>query len=234
MSPASCDVILAAGGSGSRFGGPVNKVLIRIGGIPVLQYSLDLFGTHPAVRHVVIPCRPADRQAIAALAAAWETAHGLPPGTTILLAEGGETRRDSVYNALLLCREPLVLIHDGARPFATRAMADACLEALKTYPAVSTGVVSKDTVKIVNEAGEVTQTTDRRLTRLIQTPQGFLRRELQAAHERFRDVPVTDDCSLMELAGYPVKIVEGSYANKKITTPDDVATFPGVQPGTAE
>ena len=222
MSTHSCDVILAAGGSGSRFGGPVNKVLAELKGVPVLRYSLDLFGTHPAVRRVIIPCRPADRDAIEALAADWRGSHDGVPAAEILLTDGGPTRQASVYNALLLCREPLVLIHDGARPFASAAMIDACLAALETYPAVSTAVPSKDTVKLINEAGEVVQTTDRRLTVLIQTPQGFRRRDLLEAHERFRDVPVTDDCSLMELAGRPVKTVAGSYENVKITTPEDL------------
>ncbi len=222
MSTHSCDVILAAGGSGSRFGGPVNKVLAELRGVPVLRYSLDLFGTHPAVRRIIIPCRPADRDAIEALAADWRGSHDGVPAVEILLTDGGPTRQASVYNALLLCREPLVLIHDGARPFASAAMIDACLAALETYPAVSTAVPSKDTVKLINEAGEVVQITDRRLTVLIQTPQGFRRRDLLEAHERFRDVPVTDDCSLMELAGRPVKTVAGSYENVKITTPEDL------------
>ncbi|MBO4838048.1 MAG: 2-C-methyl-D-erythritol 4-phosphate cytidylyltransferase [Lachnospiraceae bacterium] len=222
MSMVSCDVILAAGGSGTRFGGAVNKVLAELRGVPVLRYSLDLFGTHPAVRRVIIPCRPADREAVAALADAWKNAHADASAPEILLTDGGATRQASVYNALLLCCEPLVLIHDGARPFATAAMIDACLDALRTWPAVSTGVVSKDTVKLVNEAGVVLQTPDRAMTRLIQTPQGFRREELLAAHERFREIPVTDDCSLMELAGCPVRIVDGSYENIKITTPDDL------------
>lgn len=222
MSARSCDVILAAGGSGSRFGGPVNKVLAELKGVPVLRYSLDLFGTHPAVRRIVIPCRPADRDAIGALAADWSGSRDGASAAEILLTDGGPTRQASVYNALLLCRESLVLIHDGARPFASAAMIDACLDALETYPAVSTAVPSKDTVKLINEAGEVVQTTDRRLTVLIQTPQGFRRRDLLEAHERFRDVPVTDDCSLMELAGRPVRIVDGSYENVKITTPEDL------------
>ena len=221
MSMRSCDVILAAGGSGSRFGGPVNKVLTEIRGVPVLRYSLDLFGVHPAVRRIVIPCRPEDREAIAALAADWREAHA-EEAAEILLTDGGAARQDSVYNALLLCREPLVLIHDGARPFADAAMIDACLDALETYPAVSTGVSSKDTVKLVNESGEVLQTTDRSRTILIQTPQGFRREELVAAHDRFRGTPVTDDCSLMELAGHAVKIVPGAYRNIKITTPEDL------------
>ena len=221
--PLSCSVILAAGGSGSRLGGQVNKILVPIGGETLLARSLKVFYLHPAVKQIVIPCRQTDREMIGLVLASLMTQMPFrqdAPG--IELTDGGAERQDSVRNALALCREELVLIHDAARPFVKPRAVDDCLEALRDYPAVSLAVPSRDTVKLVNEDGEVTETTDRARTWLIQTPQGFRREALSEAHERFRDKKVTDDCALMELAGHPVKLVMGDHGNRKITVPSDI------------
>ncbi len=216
----SCSVILAAGGSGSRFGGEINKILLPLRGKPVIAHSLEVFLEHPAVREIVIPCREEDRKRLEEIVRAEGAGEkGRPPVT---LVRGGQTRRESVYTALQSCREELVLIHDAARPFVEPWAVDECLEALGTFPAVSLAVQSKDTVKIVNEMNVVISTTERSRTYLIQTPQGFYRVLLRQAHEAFPEAGVTDDCSLMELAGYPVRLVEGSYRNFKITTPEDM------------
>ena len=222
----SFDVVLAAGGSGSRFGGERNKILADLEGKTVLWHSLALFGSFPGVKRMVIPCRAKDKKAIETLVKEWEMARRKEAKAVadpqVLIVEGGRERQDSVYHALQLCEEEWVLVHDGARPFATHSMIEECLKALEKYPAVSTGVLSKDTVKLVNEKGEVVTTTDRSRTWLVQTPQGFWLKELLAAHEQFREEPVTDDCSLMEFAGHPVKMVPGAYENIKITTPKDL------------
>ena len=140
----------------------------------------------------------------------------------VILVEGGRERQDSVYQALQLCREQWVLIHDGARPFATHTMIEDCLKALKKYPAVTTGVLSKDTIKLVNASMEVESTTDRSCSYLVQTPQGFWREELLRAHEQLEGRAFTDDCGLMEETGHKVKVVPGAYENIKITTPEDL------------
>ena len=215
-----CAVIVAAGGSGSRFGGEVNKILLPLRGKPVIAHSLEVFLEHPAVKEIVIPCREQDRPRLKEIVRSLgEGEDGKAP---ITLVTGGATRRESVYHALQSCSEELVLIHDAARPFVEPWAIDGCLEALETDPAVSLAVRSKDTVKIVNDMGVVVSTTDRERTYLVQTPQGFDRILLRQAHETFPEIGVTDDCGLMELAGYPVKLVEGSYRNFKITTPEDM------------
>ncbi|MBP3729726.1 MAG: 2-C-methyl-D-erythritol 4-phosphate cytidylyltransferase [Lachnospiraceae bacterium] len=215
-----CDVIIPAGGSGTRFGGAVNKILVPLKGKPLLWHVLKVLGGHPAVRRIVIACRREEEAALRAIGEALTAEEAAFP--ELLFTEGGAQRQQSVYRALKLCREDWVLIHDGARPYLSRDMVDACLEALETYPAVSAGVVSKDTVKIVNEKNEVLQTTDRSRTILVQTPQGFHRQALWEVHKKFRGLSATDDCGLMEMAGYPVKIIPGSYGNIKITTPEDL------------
>ena len=220
------DVILAAGGSGSRFGGEKNKILADLKGKTVLWHSLALFGSFPGVKRMVIPCRPKDKKAIETLVKEWENARRKEAKAVadpeVILVEGGKERQDSVYQALQHCREDWVLIHDGARPFATHTMIEDCLKALKKYPAVTTGVLSKDTIKLVNGNMEVESTTDRSRSYLVQTPQGFWRKELAQAHEQFKGEAFTDDCSLLERIGHKVKIVPGAYENIKITTPEDL------------
>jgi 2-C-methyl-D-erythritol 4-phosphate cytidylyltransferase len=221
--PLSCGVIIAAGGSGSRFGGAVNKIFAPLKGEPVLAHTLKVFYRHPAVKKIVIPCRPEDKTQIEDVVSALKAEAPISgKAPKILLTEGGAERRDSVRNALAHIREKLVLIHDAARPFVKPRAVDDCLEALRDYPAVSLAVPSRDTVKLTNERGEVLETTDRPNTWLVQTPQGFDRALLEEAHRRFAKRPVTDDCTLMEQAGRNVKLVMGDYGNRKITVPEDL------------
>ena len=223
--PPFCSVILAAGGSGSRFGGR-NKLFAELEGKAVLAHSLRVFLSHPAVRQIVIPCREEDEEEIQAIVRqekaelkASERQLDLPE---IVLCWGGKERQESVRHALKLVKEPYVLIHDGARPFVKVQAVDDCLGALQDYPAVSVAIPSRDTVKLTNARDEVTETTERAHTWLIQTPQGFAAELLRRAHEEGKKISVTDDCTLMERAGYTVKLIEGDPSNIKITFPEDL------------
>ena len=216
----SCDVILAAAGSGTRFGGPVNKVLVPLKKRPVLWYSLSAFLKHPAVKRIVIVCRKTELKAVEKIAVQADPEK--KSGCEILVTEGGPTRRDSVRLGLKLCRSDAVLVHDAARPFLPENAVDSLMEALDNYKSATLAVPSRDTVKLANEKGEVTATTKRACTWLIQTPQAFDRAAFLEAESRFPEAEVTDDCELMELAGYTVKLVMGSYENRKITAPEDL------------
>ena len=220
--PLACSVILAAGGSGSRFGGNKNKLFAELNGRPVLAYSLKVFLNHPSVQQIVIPCRRQDREEIERIARELAASGEEAAGSKILYCEGGRERQDSVRAALALCREPHVLIHDAARPFVKPRAVDECLEMLRYYPAVSLAIPSRDTVKLTNERGEVCETTDRSRTWLIQTPQGFRTELLCQAHESGRELQATDDCMLMEHAGYTVRLIPGAADNLKITFPEDL------------
>lgn len=215
-----CSVILAAGGSGSRFGGPGNKIFAPLKGKPILWHSLKPFITHPAVREILIAHRPQEAGKIRQVLTMLEADLG-PEHPPVTLTPGGTDRRASVYQALKACRFDRLLIHDAARPFVREEAIDDCLLALAAYPAVTQAVPSRDTVKIANEKGEVVQTTERSRTWLIQTPQAFRRRLLLEAHETVKEA-VTDDCSLMEKAGYTVKLIPGDPGNIKVTLPGDL------------
>lgn len=205
--------VLLAGGSGTRFGGEMNKVYREAGGKPILQYSLEVLDAHPLIDELVLVVKRSERE----MTEEWS---GRKP---LLYTDGGTTRRESVYRGLLASRGELVLIHDSARPLIRPSYITDCLEAMAEWPGVSIAVRSKDTIKLTDDYGRVVETTKRANTWLVQTPQCFHRGILLAAHEAHRDNPeITDDCMLLEAAGQPVKLLEGDYTNIKVTTAEDL------------
>lgn len=136
---------------------------------------------------------------------------------------GGAQRSDSVRACLkvLPASVEYVLVHDAARPLASSALAGRVLDALRSgASAVVPGVPVIDTVKVVDEAGWVVSTPPRSSLRAIQTPQGFRRSVLDAAHASGGDA--TDDARLVELTGVTVLTVPGEAAAAKVTTPADL------------
>jgi 2-C-methyl-D-erythritol 4-phosphate cytidylyltransferase/2-C-methyl-D-erythritol 2,4-cyclodiphosphate synthase len=141
------------------------------------------------------------------------------------VVQGGATRADSVRNGLAAATGELVAIHDAARPFVSESVITAALTAAAETGAAAPAVPVKDTVKVADSSGRVLDTPDRATLYAVQTPQCFRRalytRALAAVTgEKAR--LVTDDCSLFELAGLPVRLTEGDYANYKITTKEDL------------
>ena len=144
------------------------------------------------------------------------------------VAIGGNERQHSVFNGLLElpaeCQH--VLVHDSARVFVTPALITNVLQKLEQGAvAVIPGITVTDTIKSVDAANLVTATYERAALRAVQTPQGFNRHLLQAAHlkSQQQNWQVTDDASLMEHCLHPVQIVPGEASNSKITTREDLA-----------
>lgn len=140
---------------------------------------------------------------------------------------GGERRQDSVRLGLEASKADydLVVIHDGVRPFIDMEGIERAIIAARDHRAVITALPAKDTVKEVDQAGFVVKTYNRRDVWLVQTPQVFRFKDIIAAHERALSEgwdDVTDDASLMERLGIPVKVIKGSEYNIKITTPHDM------------
>ena len=137
----------------------------------------------------------------------------------IKLVEGGKTRQESVYNCITKTKAEIVIIHDGARPLIKQEYINKCLDEMKKYNGATIAVKSKDTIKISDDNGIVINTTERRNTWIIQTPQCFEKEILLEAHKKFKDnEDITDDCMLLELLGDKVKLIEGDYTNIKVTT----------------
>lgn len=212
--PAVTAVIVAAGAS-RRMG--FDKLSFRLpDGRSVLQTSCDALAAHPAVTGLVLVCG-GNRAACEAIAA-----HCPKPCTVV---QGGATRADSVRSGLAAAEGELVAIHDAARPFVSEAVITAVLTAAAADGAAAPAVPVKDTIKIADGAGRVAATPDRASLYAVQTPQCFRRSlYLQAlsAVTGEKASLVTDDCSLFELAGLPVTLTKGDYANYKITTKEDL------------
>ena len=146
----------------------------------------------------------------------------------VSVTAGGKERYDSVYAGLLCCQDTdYVYIHDGARPFVTEEMIQRGYEAVKRTNACVMGMPSKDTVKLADPSGYIKETPDRKIVWNIQTPQIFSYDLIRGAYESIRKKDmsnVTDDAMVVEQeTGTKILLVEGSYQNIKITTPEDLA-----------
>ncbi|SEM72693.1 2-C-methyl-D-erythritol 4-phosphate cytidylyltransferase [Syntrophus gentianae] len=139
---------------------------------------------------------------------------------------GGKERQDSVRNGLAEIGDQcdVVVVHDGVRPFVTEEMLSRVIGAALQFGAAVAGVPVTDTVKEVPGDGYISRTLNRETLWLAQTPQAFQRRILQKAYRKAAedDFHGTDDASLVEHLGTPVKMIRGDYRNIKITTPDDL------------
>ncbi len=209
-------VIVAAGNS-TRMGG-VNKQFLLIDGVPVLIRTLLAFSQSDMVDEIIVAAREEDIPKMFAMIKEYKVLKVTD------IVKGGKTRQESVFNAIRRC-SPLseyFAIHDGARPLVTeKIIEDTVCEAFSTG-AAATGVRVKDTVKVVNENGFITATPDRNYLWAVHTPQVFERRlYLSAIDNVLNSESFTDDCKLLEEYGAEVKMVEGSYENIKITTPED-------------
>jgi len=142
------------------------------------------------------------------------------------IVAGGASRQESVYSGLKSIKEKegLVAVHDGVRPFLRESIFEEVVEAGEKFGAAIVAVPLRDTLKEANDKGEVYSTKSRDGLWLVQTPQVFNLSLLRKAYAegKKKGLEVSDDASLVENLGHPVKIVQGSLMNIKITTPDDL------------
>ena len=206
-------VILAAG-VGSRMG--TLKQLINLDGKPVLAHTIKAFEDHEEVDEIVLVAPKNVEEAI------------LPYGFKKVknVVKGGSHRQASVWLGLMALSPytSLVLIHDGARPLVSHQNISDVLDYVRRGLCAVLGVKSKDTVKITDENNIIKDTPLRDRAWLVQTPQGFPLHLIREAHQQAIDKGFvgTDDATLVEHMGISVYMVEGSYRNIKLTTPEDV------------
>jgi 2-C-methyl-D-erythritol 4-phosphate cytidylyltransferase len=207
--------VIVAGGAGLRFGGPVRKQYLAVGGEPVLLRAIRPFLHHPRIASVVVVLPPDD----VADPPAWLA--DLP----IRIVAGGAERGDSVRNGLLATPEDAasVLIHDGARPFVSADIIDRVLDACAHEAAIAAVPVT-DTTHQVGATGLINRTFDRSTLWHAQTPQGFPRFEIMQAYREAEEEGVTgtDDAGLYARFIGPVRVVMGAYDNLKVTRPEDL------------
>lgn len=214
-------LLIAAGGIGSRLGAKVPKALVELDGKPLLVRTLDQFGPLGLVASAVVVAPASHTQEIeSALSAAY-------PGDTPKVVAGGNQRQQSVAKGLerLDKDTELVVIHDAARPFVELECIRRAIEAAGECGAATLAIPTVDTILQGDDSGFLAATPDRSLLWQCQTPQVFRADVIRAAHEaaRSRAETATDDATLVCHNGGQVKLVEGSRMNVKITTPEDLA-----------
>ena len=212
--------IILAAGSGKRMKANQNKMFLSFGGKTVLEHTADAFQSYPEVDGILVVGKETELEQVRKLLPV-ERYHKI-----LGYVAGGKERQDSVLCGLEALPDScdIVLIHDGARPFVKRKLITELLEQVTKECGTVAGVPSKDTVKQVQKDGMVQKTLDRSLLWNVQTPQCFYRESilkfyLDAARE---GIVATDDASLAEYYGAPVKMVEAYYENIKLTTPEDM------------
>ena len=207
--------VIVAGGAGTRFGGPVRKQYLAVGGVPVLLRALRPFLHHPRISTVIVVLPPDD----VADPPVWLA--DLP----IHVVAGGAERGDSVRNGLLATADAAasVLIHDGARPFVSAGIIDRVLDACVHDGAIA-AVPATDTIQQVDAAGVIINTPDRSALWQAQTPQGFPRAGILDAYRRAcaEGISGTDDAAIYARYAGTVRVVMGAYDNLKVTRPDDL------------
>jgi 2-C-methyl-D-erythritol 4-phosphate cytidylyltransferase len=205
--------IVVAGGAGLRLGAGVPKAFVAVNGRTLLEHAVNRLAAHPGVRDVVAVV-PADRRADAAIAL---------PGATVVA--GAATRQRSVACGLAVLAPDVdtVLVHDAARAFAPAAVVSRILEALGAgAQAVLPTVAVADSLRAVGPDGTVGAAVDRASVVAVQTPQGFARAVLEAAHAAAAFDDATDDATLVEALGVSVLAVPGAAESVKITGPLDL------------
>ena len=223
MSERNTAIVLAAG-QGKRMHSKVQKQFLEIQGYPVLYYSLRCFQESPLIQDIILVT---GEESISYCKEEIVQKYGFTKVSAVI--PGGKERYDSVYAGLCECRDcEYVLIHDGARPFVTEEILKRGLQKVKETGACVIGMPSKDTVKVADEADFVSETPDRKRVWTVQTPQIFSYDLIKKAHEGIRKkdmTAITDDAMVVEQeSGVQVRLVEGSYQNIKITTPEDMKT----------
>lgn len=210
--------IVLAAGKGTRLNSKVPKPLVNIGSKPMLAHCLDVLKRHNSVYDIIVAVNRANAGEIARLI------RRLGVAKISRVVMGGRRRQDSVANALarLDAATEWVLIHDAARPFIDTRIISSVINAARKTGAAVAAVPVKATVKKVTGRFTVKETLDRESLWEIQTPQVFRKKVILEAYERYSDTDVTDDAALVEKTGSKVRVVRGSYANIKITTPEDL------------
>ncbi len=220
-------VVLAAG-SGSRMNSDIKKQYMEIGGKPLIYYSLKAF-EESIIDDIILVVSRGDVDYVSK-----EIVEKYHFDKVQAVVEGGLARYHSVRLGLQAAAADCdyAFIHDGARPFVDRDIIMRAFQAVKEYKACVVGMPAKDTIKIADEKGFAASTPDRNLMWTIQTPQVFSYKTILELYQRLdrdegdlmaKGINITDDAMVVEYyTDTKVKLVEGSYDNIKITTPEDI------------
>lgn len=210
--------IIVAAGDSTRMGYKMSKQLIPINGHPAIEYTLKAFQQCDLIDEIIIVARSQDIDDIAHVAFNFKK--------VIAITSGGSTRMMSVRKGLHAAdkRATHYAVHDGARILITPAEIEKVLKQAWACGAAALGTPVTDTLKFVDERGDILSTPDRSRLWAVQTPQVFERDLFKRAmgNALANELEVTDDCSMVEATGEKVRVIMGGYSNIKLTTPVDI------------
>ena len=215
-----CTAVIVAAGKGRRMGTEVSKQFLPLCGKEILAHSVEKFEKAEKIRDIVLVTGEDSLQDVREMAQeyGWKK--------IVSVVAGGKERQDSVWNGLQAVSDDtdIVLIHDGVRPFVTEDILNHSIETAVEMGSCVAGVPAKDTIKVCNGENVAVATPDRSTLWQIQTPQTFQKDLIMQAYQKAKAEGFvgTDDASLAEYSGCPVKVIMGSYRNIKITTKEDL------------
>lgn len=209
--------IIVAGGSGSRMKSEIPKQFLKVNGLPVLTHTIKAFRNYSQNLNIIVVL-PKDQFF------AWHELcelHAFKEEYSLI--SGGETRFHSVRNGLesITDSSGLVAVHDGVRPIISKELIQNCFANAAESGTAIVSIPLKDSIRNIGKNGK-NQTVNRDDFRLVQTPQTFRLDWMRNAFSNDYQAAFTDCASVLEYAGYPIHLIEGSYENIKITTPEDL------------
>ena len=214
--------VILAGGTGLRMGVDIPKQFLTIGKLPIIVRTLNIFQNHNKIDGIIVVVYPEYIDRVKH----YKDEYNL---TKILnIVAGGETRQISSYNGLCAWNfedNDIIIFHDAVRPFLTDKIINDCISGVIEIGAVDVCVKTTDTIVESSDNNKISSMPDRTNLRNSQTPQAFKYKLILDAHENAKKnnfTQATDDVRLVFNLGHPVKIIEGSYDNIKITNPKDM------------
>ena len=219
MSGNSCCAIIVAAGKGKRMNSSVSKQFMTVGGLNLLERSIIKFDLCEFIKKIIIVSSKENIEKCRKICEEFCL------NSIYEVIEGGAERQDSVYNGINATNGDFeyVMIHDAARPFVDKDTIERVFKCVLVDKACIPAVPVKDTIKKADKNNIAKETLKRDELWAVQTPQAFSYDIIKKAYDSLVDgTKVTDDASVVELIGLNVKIVEGSYFNIKITTPEDL------------
>ncbi|MBI4208263.1 MAG: 2-C-methyl-D-erythritol 4-phosphate cytidylyltransferase [Deltaproteobacteria bacterium] len=213
-------LIIVSAGEGKRFRGGTLKQFLKLDQRWIVHHALEAFISTNLFEQVILALPASHVQSIRK-----DLQNKVPSSIRFETVRGGATRQESVEKGLGAIQSPcnLVLVHDGVRPFPSRKLIESVVEVAQDQIAAIPVIPVRDTVKQLDKQGHVLKTIPREDFWMAQTPQGFHYTVLKNAHAwgQEKEYKGTDDATLIEKMGIPVKTVPGEVTNIKITTPED-------------
>lgn len=212
--------VVVAAGKGTRLGAGKNKLLVEVGEKTILEHTLDKFEKNTLIDDIIIVVSAQDKPAVEEICNNYTK--------DIRIVEGSDTRTQSVYNGLQAVDPScsIVLIHDGARPFVSDNIIKCCIDDVKIYGSAITAIPVTDTIKRANAQFMITETLERNDLYSVQTPQGFIYKDILAAYNKIEEGETfLDDSAVYEKYFGSSYITMGESTNIKVTFSDDIKLF---------